>query len=239
MSQPRAGAFAPPLPEQDPALYRVRDSILNAAGPDPAAFFALSVRQAIDAVIDPGRTGRYLIGQLEKTEKTYIGTRIEIQVKADLEIESGELLDALIDGEEVDVKWSVTGASWEIPVEYTGDTARYPVPPICLVIGLRSRHTLLDVGLVRPYSDLLGGANRDQKRSITAAGKGAILWLVRGAAFGPSYLATLDDSVRDEIVAQPPGQPRVRKLFQLVQEKPIPRYVIETLALQRDPLRRT
>ena len=41
---------------------------------DLASVAGAAVRQAIDEVIDGGRTGRWCIDQLEKVEKTYIGT---------------------------------------------------------------------------------------------------------------------------------------------------------------------
>ena len=47
--------------------------------------FALEVprrlREALDEVIDTPRTGRFTLSQLEKTEKTYIGTKVEILVR--------------------------------------------------------------------------------------------------------------------------------------------------------------
>src|SRR5205085_12423263 len=48
----------------------------------------------------------------------------------------------------------------------------------------------------------------------------------------------LDPVAREAIMAEPPGQARVRKLFTLVQKTPVPRLAIETIAQQRDPMRR-
>ena len=38
-------------------------------------------RSAIDEVIDTARTGRYFLSDLEKTEKTYLGTKFEILLR--------------------------------------------------------------------------------------------------------------------------------------------------------------
>ena len=49
------------------------------------------VRRGIDEVIDGGRTGRWSIDQLAKTEKTYIGTKIEHLVLNEFEIPRGSV----------------------------------------------------------------------------------------------------------------------------------------------------
>ncbi|MBK8006821.1 MAG: hypothetical protein IPK12_23875 [Gemmatimonadetes bacterium] len=48
------------------------------------------VRQAIDEVVDGPRTGRWDIDQLTKTEKTYIGTKVEIIVRNELDLDAGQ-----------------------------------------------------------------------------------------------------------------------------------------------------
>lgn len=40
--------------------------------------FPKMIRKSLDEVIDTPRTGRLTIDQIEKTEKTYIGTKVEI-----------------------------------------------------------------------------------------------------------------------------------------------------------------
>lgn len=51
------------------------------AGRDPAKKFGQAVRQAIDEVLDGPRTGRCKLAELAKTEKTYVGTKVEIVVR--------------------------------------------------------------------------------------------------------------------------------------------------------------
>lgn len=43
---------------------------------DLEARLAQTLRLALDEVIDGARTGRFAVAQLEKTEKTYIGTKV-------------------------------------------------------------------------------------------------------------------------------------------------------------------
>lgn len=79
----------------------------------------LLFRQAIDEVIDTPRSGRFTLDELEKTEKTYIGTKIEILLRNYLRLQRGLKLDLLIDGVEVDVKNTVV-SNWTIPSEAMG-----------------------------------------------------------------------------------------------------------------------
>ena len=65
------------------------------------------VRKALDEVIDTPRTGRWKMTQLEKTEKTYLGTKVEILLRHELGLRRGKKLDLEVDGHEVDVKNTV------------------------------------------------------------------------------------------------------------------------------------
>jgi hypothetical protein len=76
------------------------------------------MRQAIDEVIDTIRTGRVNESELEKTEKTYIGTKMEILVRNYFRLPKG-ILDLCIDGIDVDVK-NTLASTWMIPREAVG-----------------------------------------------------------------------------------------------------------------------
>ena len=71
-------------------------------------------RQAVDEVIDAPRTNRFTIGELEKTEKTYLGTKVEILLRDFLKLPKGKILDLSVDGVEVDIKNTMQRA-WTIP----------------------------------------------------------------------------------------------------------------------------
>jgi hypothetical protein len=192
--------------------------------------FARAIRKAIDEVIDGARTGRYLYSQLETQEKTYVGTRIEIVVRTELDLDFGRRLDTEIAGQEVDIKWSAKG-SWMIPTEAVGE--------ICLVLRGDEDKRTFSVGLVRCSEDRLNaGENKDKKRTLSATGKRGISWLIENGHLPVSYLADLDDETRRAVLAKRAGQARIRELFTRVPGRPVPRDVIPTLATQVDPMRR-
>ena len=199
-------------------------------GLDLEATFARAVRQAIDEVIDGARTGRYRYAELETQEKTYIGTRIEIVVRTELGLAREGKLDTVIEGNEVDFKWSAR-ASWMIPREAVGQ--------LCIVLCGDEEGGTFSVGLVRCTDKHLNpGANQDAKRTLSSVGKGSIRWLVRDGKLPVSFLAGLDRKTREAILAAPAGQARVREFFTQVTRVPVPREVIPTLAVQEDPMRR-
>lgn len=238
VSSPRASSAvassgSPPAPIRDgldPALDDV-ERWIRSKNSDLPTLFAKAIRQALDEVIDGGRTGRWAIAQLEKTEKTYIGTKIEILVRTALELPREKPLDTVIAEHPVDIKWSSVRSTWQIPSE-AGDE-------ICLLVAGDELRGTFEVGLLRCAGELLNpGMNKDGKRTISKSGRAHIRWLVAGGTLPPNFLSTLDPAVREAIMAEPPGQARVRKLFTLVQKTPVPRLTIETLAQQRDPMRR-
>jgi hypothetical protein len=193
--------------------------------------FGEAIRRAIDEVLDGPRTGRFLVSQLEPTEKTYIGTKVEIVVRSALGLKREGPLDTLVAGHTLDIKWSAT-QGWMIPTE--------AVDELCLLVGTRSADPLVfDIGLVRCSADRLTlRGNRDQKRTISAAGKNHIRWLVQGGALRPNFLAAMNEDTRRAVLAESSGQAKLRRLFTLLVGTPIPRGAIETLAQQRDPMRR-
>jgi len=199
-------------------------------GLDLEATFSRAIRQAIDEVIDGSRTGRYRYEELERQERAYIGTRIEIVVRTRFELEPEGRLDTVIAGHPVDFKWSAVG-SWMIPTEAVGE--------LCLLLQGDEVGGTFSVGLVRCEERLLTkGANKDGKRQISKDGKRQIRWLVKEGHLPASFLSTLDKETREAVLAQPPGQARVREFFKRVTRRPVPREVIPTLAIQEDPMRR-
>jgi len=63
----------------DEQLGEVVEFFLRRSGFERQA--ALTLRRALDEVVDGMRTGRWSVDALEKTEKTYIGTKVEIPVQ--------------------------------------------------------------------------------------------------------------------------------------------------------------
>jgi plasmid stabilization system protein ParE len=219
-------------PYLDPDFDLVFSRLEALAAPDPAIRFGAAIRQSIDEVLDGPRTGRWSFAQLEKTEKTYVGTKLEIVVRAFLGLERGGVLDLDIEGHPVDIKWAMN-SSWQIPEE--------AVDQLCLCVGGMRKLSRFQVGLVRCRGEYLNlGSNRDRKTTLTAADRDAAMkFLVPPTPLPQNFVAEMDDAVRAEVMAEPTIQTRVTKLFTLLTRTPIPRDAIATVARTTgDPMRR-
>lgn len=217
----------PPSPP-DQALDAVLSWFLHKNGFHHQA--ALTLRQALDEVIDGMRTGRWSVDSLEKTEKTYIGTKVEILFKFEFELPDGIKLDTRIADAEVDIKCTVL-KDWMIPKEAVGE--------LCLLVRIDDQKSRFWIGLIRAAPEVLrSGKNRDGKTSLSSVGKKSIQWLIEAGELPQNFLGSIPDDVRTEILSQPSGQTRINALFRLVQDRIIPRVAIETVAKQKDPMKR-
>ena len=189
------------------------------------------VRQAIDEVIDTGRSGRFVFSELETTENAYIGVRTEILFRNEFSLERGRL-DVVIAGHDVDIK-NTTGGTWMIPTHSVGKA--------CLLIRSEplSDPGNCSAGLAIAHAKYLNsGANQDKKRTFRAADKDKILWLFEAAEFPGNIFDRLSVSERREILGASSGTARVAALFEKVQRIPIPRHVVEAVARQTDAAKR-
>lgn len=211
----------------DPAITQVRDFLL--AKPDLLGVVGRAIRKSFDEVIDGPRTGRYRIEQLEKTEKTYIGTKVEIILRDELGLGRGQVLDNMIVGHEVDTKFTV-GNTWMIPREAVGQ--------LCLLVTGDDNAGLCGIGILRMVPDVLtNGANQDGKKSVSAYGKSQITWLAQGA-MPRNFMLDLPENARNSIMSAPSGKQAIRALFLNATGRIIPRSVIEQVAQQKDSLKR-
>ena len=191
---------------------------------------AEGLRQSFDEVIDGARTGRFSIEQLEKTEKTYIGTKVEIVLRDKLQLERGLTLDNLICGCEVDTKFSLTG-NWMIP--------REALEKLCIVVSGSDKSEKFSLGVLRMTLDnLTKGANQDGKKSVSAAGKKNVSWIIYDSQMIPNFLMKLPQKIRQNIMSCDSGKKRIKSLFTSVTNQLIPRIAIEQVAQQKDPLKR-
>lgn len=150
-----------------------------------------AIRRAFDEVIDGPRTGRWDIEQLEKTEKTYIGTKVEILLRAEFDLPRGEILDCNVSGVEVDIKFTI-GANWTIPGE--------AIEHVCLLVRASDKQSRFSAGLLRTsLANLNLGRNRDGKTTINASGRQAVRWLVEDGSLPENVLFHFDPAVRDQI----------------------------------------
>lgn len=214
-------------------LTSISDEIYRKAG-GRAAFASeipLMLRECIDALINTPRTGRRDFNDLEKVEKTFIGTHVEIVVRRYLRLEKG-LLDTVILGHDVDIKFT-TGENWTIPPEAYG----HP----CLLIAADEKRSLCYVGLIVIRPEVMHGGigNRDAKRGINSAGFTHILWLLCQHPYPPNFWRTVSSTAIERITSASSGNERVQALFEEVQGRPISRDVIDATARQKDFTRRT
>lgn len=214
---------------KDLALREVEDALL--AIPDFKKIVVCELRRALDEVIDGPRTGRYSIEQLEKTEKTYIGTKVEILLRHGLELVRGRKLDNRIAEHEVDTKFSIS-SDWMIPKEAVGE--------ICLLVSVNDRRSVCHMGLLRTRQETLRpGKNQDSKKSISAAGKQQIHWLLKDEPIPRNVLLHLSEDTRAAILFPRSGRGRVEALFTQVTNQLLPRSVVlQVIRLPGDPLKR-
>lgn len=147
--------------QHDPGLTKVIGFFLKMHGFELQA--AKTLRRALDEVIDGMRTGRWSVRSLEKTEKTYIGTKVEILFKFDFELPRGKKLDIRVEDTDVDIKCTVL-KDWMIPKEAVGE--------LCLLVRIDDLQSKFWIGIIRAEPTVLRiGENRDKKSSLSAEGK--------------------------------------------------------------------
>lgn len=188
------------------------------------------LRETIDDVIQTPRTGRRSYDELEKTEKTYIGTRVEIMLRALFGVSKGNHLDTKIAGHEVDIKHTM-GSNWMIPAE--------ALDHVCMLVAADELSSLCYLGLiVARRENLTSGGNRDSKVSVSASGFGNIYWLLRDQTYPPNFWRTVPVEKVDRIFSGSSGNERMVSLFRELQSVPISRETVEAVARQKDPMRR-
>jgi hypothetical protein len=211
-------------------LAIVEDEILQALGGNARLGVAVGqiLRECIDVVIDTPSTARCDYEELEKTEKTYLGTRVEIKLRSVLHFQRGRL-DLVIAGNDVDIKFTIAN-NWMIPTEAVGD--------VCMLVAADEARAKCFLGLIRARKEYLNKPNKDHKCSISAKGFGHIKWLLLDKPYAPNFWRAVSRKRRMTIFSQTSGTARVAKLFELIQEKPIHRSVINDVARQKDYMKR-
>jgi len=190
----------------------------------------LLLRRAIDEVIDAPRTGRFTVDELEKTEKTYLGTKVEILLRNRFRFPKGKALDLSIDGIDVDVK-NTMGDNWMIPHEAVGRP--------CLLVKIDEKRARFSIGIIVARAEFLHkGANQDGKRGFSAAGKMEVHWILKDEPYPENFWQGISEDLRRKITSQPSGTKRVDVLFRQVQKRPISRSQVLAVAPQRDAMKR-
>jgi len=212
-------------------LASIADEITRrASGSDAlAAKFSAMLRQCIDDVIMTPKTGRRSYDDLEKTEKTYIGTRVEIELRAMLRLPKGRL-DTVILGHDVDIK-NTMGSNWMIPTE--------AVDHPCILVAADEVRAKCYLGLIIARPEYLSlSQNKDAKKSVSAQGFANILWLLLHHPYPHNFWRTVPPDAIDRIFSGASGNLRMAALFREVQRRPITRDVVAAVAQQQDFMRR-
>ncbi|MEU6128207.1 NaeI family type II restriction endonuclease [Saccharopolyspora sp. NPDC047091] len=192
--------------------------------------FGSIFRQSFDEVLDGQRTGRYDIDGVSKTEKTYLGTKVEIITRSTFGLPQGAQMDYSVEGHEVDAKFSLT-SQWQIPGEAMGH--------LCLLMSAKEREQTFEAGLLRITEAVLNkGRNQDKKATISSAAKQNITWLCRDAPLPPNILLLMQGEEAEQIMAQTSGQRRINQLLRVEQGRVIDRNTALTVAKQADGLKR-
>lgn len=212
-------------------LSTIAAEIVRCAGGHAAlaAKFSAMLRQCVDDVIMTPKTGRRSYEELEKTEKTYIGTRVEIELRAMLGLHRGKL-DTVILGHDVDIK-NTMGNNWMIPTE--------AIDNICILVAADEVRAQCYFGLIVANPDYLThGQNKDSKKSVSALGFANIFWLLNRHHYPPNFWRTVAADVVNRIFSGKTGNERMTNLFREVQKQPITRDVVQAVAQQQDFMRR-
>ncbi|MCY0942020.1 NaeI family type II restriction endonuclease [Streptomyces antarcticus] len=213
----------------DAQLTAVADAVL-AMDPHGIRMGRL-LRDAIDAVLDGPRTGRYDWKTLFKTEKTYFGTQVEISIQREFEFPDGTAMDYRIAGVDVDCKYSQQFGGWMFPPEATGH--------LCLLVWADDHQGRWSAGLVRIREEWRNAAsNRDLKFTIKAEHRDKIFWLWHQAELPENILLHMSDADREAVLGKTSGQDRLNELFRRVQQRRIGRNTVRSVVRQKDYMKR-
>lgn len=180
------------------------------------------VQDAIDFVIDPVRTGRTRLVELDNVEKTFVGLKVEHFFRDFIDVPKG-IRDLNIDGLDVDIKNTV-GTAWTIPPE----TYRNSEPVLLFLIADALGYCSVGLMVARP-DYLRPGANRDAKRSTSAASRQHIYWLVEKEKLPDSRWVGIDMERFRELRAMNGGSKRAAAFFRENLGRPFHRSIVQAL----------
>ncbi|GFG52312.1 restriction endonuclease [Mycolicibacterium agri] len=225
-----------PESSDDPALEAVVAALyrLDPTGDKVAAV----LRETFDQLYDGQHTGRWKFEGLYKTEKTHMGTLVEINLHRAFDFDDGIDMDYRIAGVDVDCKYSSRPYGWELPPEVVGHLA--------LLLHANESTASWHAGMLRIQPEhLTASNNRDSKKKLAASARANIHWLWRDHGRLPQNLFyRLDDETRNAIfAARAPrgnqhGQARLNELFRRVQGQVIRRAEVATVGQQDDFMKR-
>ncbi|WP_212997943.1 NaeI family type II restriction endonuclease [Winogradskya consettensis] len=198
---------------------------------DPhGALTAQVLRETFDQIYDGQRTGRYSIERLAKTERTHIGTLVEINMQRRFGYADGKDLDFAVAGHDVDAKYSMRFGGWMIPIEAQGK--------LCMLIHADDIAARWSLGVFRASLELLNAPNRDSKRTIKSIHLDRAKWLFKDSKLPENTLLQLSAADQAAIEAVPVGKKRVAELMRRAEGRVVNRASIEATAQQKDYMKR-
>ncbi len=207
---------------------------LRAADPEGARF-ARTLRRTYDQIYDGGNTGRLRWEQLKKTEKTYFGSLVEINLQREFSFGDGIHLDYRIAGADVDCKWSQTDGGWMLRPE--------AIDQICLLMTGSDQLSVWSAGLIRAVEPLLNtSSDRDDKKTLNATDRPTIHWIWKDKVLPENVLLHVDPAVLQAVMVDLAGprhgQKRLDELFRRVPNRIIGCGAVATVAQQDDYIKR-
>lgn len=225
--------------------------------PDTRERFRWALRDSLDELLDGQRTGRWAYQHLSKTEKTYLGTAVEVNLTKEFDFADGDHLDWSIAGRDIDCKFSKDVGGWEIPMEmylcpdheqrqgkadhpalltwFDDTTNRWVAGLITATDGRLSWRTDKITGAV------VRGYNSDNKRKLKSETFPDIYWLWGGLQIDlpRNLLLHMNPDARGRILSPKlSGQRRVNQLFQEIQGQIVGRQTVLTVGQQDDAPKR-
>lgn len=206
---------------------------------DPAGDRVAAVlRDTFDQLYDGQHTGRWNFDDLHKTEKTHMGTLVEINLHREYAFEDGTKTDYRIAGVQVDCKYSMKPFGWMLPPEVIGE--------IALLVTANDEASTWQAGLLRVRPEMTRGSqNRDAKTSLSLVGRQNLRWLwLDHPGLAPNLFHQLDAETRNAIFQAKAkrgnrhGQACLNELFRQVQGRIIRRNEVATVARQDDFMKR-
>lgn len=188
---------------------------------------------ALESVLEPVRTGRTQLSDLDNVEKTFVGLKVEHFVRDMLDAPKG-IRDLVLAGQNVDIKNTVGNSwSWMIPPE----TYRKSEP--CLLMALDAARWEAWMGLIVARPDYLGKPNRDGKRRILSKAYTHISWLVQAARLPRNHWDGIDMARFRDLRKVNGGNVRAERYFIENLRRPTHRSVLLALLYdQKDPMKR-
>lgn len=170
--------------------------------------FSELCRVAVDYVLDPIRTGRTTIHELDKNEKSFIGLKIEHAIIDHFGFPRGVKYDMRVGEAEVDIKNSIA-TGWAIPRE------TYTYEGVCLIAAFDESKWKSWLGLMKCRDEYLGKKNQDAKRGIPVSSFEHVMWLAEGVPLAPSKWDEVDVKLLRKLRAVvKTGNERARLFFE-------------------------